>query len=232
MLIQPSILGDIITPFSVHEFFELHWKKKPLFIQNRPPECYQKWFSFKDLEKFVKTKTAIHPDNILAAKNGQALAQDKYMAKGHVDWEQLFLAHDHGYTIILNKLDCQISTLEALSDYFEQIFKSPVNINLYLTPRSSQGFMPHFDAHQVFILQIAGSKNWCIYDHIDKVPEHARDNLNDKLLKEYLSDDTKSLQLQPGDLLYIPDGFVHEAFSTPQQFSLHLNVGIKLTTER
>ena len=43
-------------------------------------------------------------------------------------------------------------------------------LNVYLTPPSSQGFTAHYDAHDVFILQIAGSKHWRLYDAPLRLP--------------------------------------------------------------
>ncbi|MFE7801970.1 JmjC domain-containing protein [Nocardia sp. NPDC057440] len=37
-------------------------------------------------------------------------------------------------------------------------------VNAYLTPRSSQGFATHCDTHDVFVLQIAGTKRWSVFD--------------------------------------------------------------------
>ena len=34
--------------------------------------------------------------------------------------------------------------------------------NAYLTPPYGQGYLPHWDNHEVFILQVMGSKRWNI----------------------------------------------------------------------
>jgi ribosomal protein L16 Arg81 hydroxylase len=34
----------------------------------------------------------------------------------------------------------------------------PAQTNIYLSPPNAQGFGTHFDSHDVFVLQVAGSK--------------------------------------------------------------------------
>lgn len=36
--------------------------------------------------------------------------------------------------------------------------------NPYLTPPGSQGFAPHYDEIEVFLLQLEGSKIWILYE--------------------------------------------------------------------
>ena len=38
-----------------------------------------------------------------------------------------------------------------------------MQINAYITPPENQGFAAHYDTHDVFVLQVAGSKRWTIH---------------------------------------------------------------------
>ena len=35
--------------------------------------------------------------------------------------------------------------------------------NAYITPPQNQGFSHHYDVHDVFVLQLAGEKEWTIH---------------------------------------------------------------------
>jgi bifunctional lysine-specific demethylase and histidyl-hydroxylase NO66 len=36
--------------------------------------------------------------------------------------------------------------------------------NVYITPGNAAGFTPHYDVHEVFVLQVAGKKRWTLYE--------------------------------------------------------------------
>ena len=39
----------------------------------------------------------------------------------------------------------------------------PAQVNAYITPESSRGFDPHYDVHDVFVLQVDGEKHWRVH---------------------------------------------------------------------
>ena len=49
--------------------------------------------------------------------------------------------------------------LATLQDHFGCF----VGSNAYLTPPNSQGFAPHYDDIEAFILQVEGKKHWRLY---------------------------------------------------------------------
>ena len=103
-------------------------------------------------------------------------------------------------------------------------FGCPVHTNLYLTPPAAQGFPAHYDTHEVFVLQIDGDKHWRLYGAAQELP---LPNKEATIPKEQLGSPTHEAFLQPGDLLYIPRGYVHEAFTSDRP-SLHLTVGLNV----
>jgi ribosomal protein L16 Arg81 hydroxylase len=113
----------------------------------------------------------------------------------------------------------------ALCRELEADFQHRVGVNLYLTPRSAQGLRPHVDSHDVVILQIDGVKEWRVGGVLSRssptaaLPGEPIDSVPDA--QGYL--------LTPGDALYIPRGYAHEAV-TQTSSSLHLTVGIHVLT--
>jgi len=105
--------------------------------------------------------------------------------------------------------------LWALLSNLENFWQSPTGCNAYWTPANSQGFAPHWDDIDAFVLQIEGKKRWRLYptrDVSEKFPRFSS--------KEFSEDERKRLEetkyveviLEPGDVMYMPRGTIHEAF--------------------
>ena len=45
----------------------------------------------------------------------------------------------------------------------ERFWNCSTGCNVYLTPADSQGFSPHYDDIDAFILQLEGKKRWKVY---------------------------------------------------------------------
>jgi hypothetical protein len=104
---------------------------------------------------------------------------------------------------------------------------NPVQINSYITPPQNQGFAPHYDVHDVFVLQVAGRKRWTIHAPVVEAPldnqpwEQFRDEVAARAAEPPLIDTV----LEPGDALYLPRGTIHSAVAQGET-SIHLTVGV------
>lgn len=116
-----------------------------------------------------------------------------------------------------------IEPIYRLLSLLEDELRSPVGCNAYLTPPDSQGFAPHWDDIDAFILQVEGSKRWCLYapqDDADLLPLDSSRDFREDELGQLLLD----VVLHPGDLLYMPRGCIHHAEALQGSHSLHLTV--------
>ncbi|MEL6538401.1 MAG: cupin domain-containing protein [Bacteroidota bacterium] len=114
-------------------------------------------------------------------------------------------------------------------DQLQQEFRTPVHTNIYITPSNSSGFAPHYDKHEVFVLQVHGTKRWHIYDK--PYDDINRSTLPREKSQEYAdSTPVHDLVLYPGDLLYIPKGVVHKAH-TEDHDSIHITLGVNYVRE-
>ncbi|HEX8803037.1 MAG TPA: cupin domain-containing protein, partial [Acidimicrobiales bacterium] len=116
-----------------------------------------------------------------------------------------------------------------LVDFAQQLTTDlghPVQVNAYLTPPGAAGLAAHHDTHDVFVLQVAGTKRWTLREPVLEAPlarhpsDHAAAADRPVLLEA---------ELGPGDALYMPRGVVHSA-AAQQRLSLHLTVGVLATT--
>jgi hypothetical protein len=95
-----------------------------------------------------------------------------------------------------------------------------------MTPPNAQGFPAHYDSHDVFILQVHGTKHWQIFDTPIELPFRGQPFKRDETPVGAV---TMDFHLQPGDMLYLPRGIMHAA-DTREGETLHITVGALQTT--
>jgi ribosomal protein L16 Arg81 hydroxylase len=126
---------------------------------------------------------------------------------------------------VLNQLHRTWAPLRELCKSLENDFTHLVHANVYLTPADTPGFAPHYDTHEVFVLQVAGSKRWRVFRPPLELPHHTQPFTP----KGYIPRPLLELELKQGDLLYLPRGYVHAAH-TSQVHSAHVTIGINVYT--
>lgn len=116
--------------------------------------------------------------------------------------------------------------VQGLCVALESDISHPVHANAYLTPGGFPGFTPHYDAHEVFVLQIAGAKHWRIFDPPLPLPHRTQTFTP---IGYDLPAPMLEIDLNPGDLLYLPRGYVHAA-NAVGGYSAHLTIGVTVYT--
>lgn len=152
------------------------------------------------------------------ARDGSVLPESAYTRSatlagkqltGLVDARRALALFDDGATIVFQGLHRYWPPLTRLVAELELELGHPCQANAYLTPPGSQGFDVHSDAHDVFVFQTAGSKQWEVH-----TPEGVEQVL-----------------LEPGLSMYLPTGTPHAA-RAQDTVSLHVTLGINQLTWR
>lgn len=133
-----------------------------------------------------------------------------------------------GYTIVVDGIEQYVRTIGTLARSLEVELNFPTQVNTYVTPPESRGLVPHYDDHDVLILQLQGSKTWHLYEGADRPPHQIQRDADKAVVLESLPAPT-DLRLDAGDVLYVPRGRVHAA-ETHSEASIHLTVGIHAPT--
>lgn len=131
-----------------------------------------------------------------------------------------------GATVVLQALQRWWPPAARFCRDLEATLGHAVQANAYLTPAGAAGLAPHHDTHDVFVLQVAGTKHWVVRRPVVEapLPRHASDHGVAAARPVLFEAD-----LGPGDALYLPRGFVHSA-AAQQGVSLHLTLGVLATT--
>jgi Cupin superfamily protein len=146
---------------------------------------------------------------------------------GTVDVERVLAEFEDGATIVFQGLHLNWQPLAEFCRSLEAELGHPAQANAYFTPRSAQGLPVHHDTHDVFSLQVAGEKRWLVYEPAWRLPLK-----NQRYKAETMGEPgapVHDITLGPGDTLYLPRGWLHEA-KTSETDSLHITVGVSVYT--
>jgi ribosomal protein L16 Arg81 hydroxylase len=220
--LRPSIEW-LIHPVGRALFFEEYWEKRPLVVKRNQPDYFSALFSLNEADRVITTLDRRYPDITLKNAGRQISADEYTVARGDaVDVAKVYQLFGEGSTITLAFLDTVVPSLALFCRSLENEFSFPFQANVYLTPPAAQGAKPHYDTHDVFVLQVAGSKKWTTYGTPVELPLPGQDF--DAEIHERGAP-TGEFELDAGDVAYIPRGVVHDARST-EVVSLHITAGV------
>jgi ribosomal protein L16 Arg81 hydroxylase len=227
-------LTALIAPARAEDFFREHWERKPLHLSRGDANYYDSVLTNGDLEHIISCADLRYPA-IQLARNGSYLAAEAYTKNikhgseffnGVPDLGQIQSEYRSGSTVVLPALQRTWGPLRELCAALENDFSHAVHANAYLTPGDSPGFTPHYDTHEVFVLQIAGNKRWRLFEPPLKLPHRTQPFTP---IGYALPAPIQELELKPGDLLYLPRGYVHAAY-TSHTHSAHVTIGMTVYT--
>ncbi len=109
-----------------------------------------------------------------------------------------------GATLVMQSLERWHPALRAFVAALSDETSHATQANAYLTPVGSTGLAAHRDGHDVLVLHVDGHKTWTVAG-------------------------LPTVELGPGDVMYIPRGVRHSA-ATASQSSLHITIGITAVT--
>jgi hypothetical protein len=176
------------------------------------------------LELFRREPSALRLVNRQGIKQG---SNDYLLVDGSLDLARVRNDFTDGCSLVFDDVERYARAISSLARSIEVELNFPTQVNAYITPPQSTGLAPHFDDHDVLILQIQGSKIWHLYNGADIAPRELRRD------KKAVATDSlplpTDLSLEAGDVLYLPRGRVHAAETKSEQ-SIHLTVGIHAPT--
>jgi mannose-6-phosphate isomerase-like protein (cupin superfamily) len=216
----------LIDPITPETFFRDHYEKAPLLIGRNDPARFASLLSIAAIDRYLATTSPCHPGVFLVDAARDLKPEDYTLANadtdGLLDLPRVYEHFQAGATISIKHLHEGLPELAALCRAVEKVFSAHFQTNIYLSPPNAQGFGTHFDSHDVFVLQVAGSKVWTLNDTAIELPLHGQKFEKDKHIP---GQPTRELTIRAGDVFYCPRGLFHSARST-DEVSLHITLGL------
>ena len=194
-------------------------------------------FTKNDIEALLSITTVnslfsrfpLHPTRYQVIKNGTVDRDPPKHPAGGMDPEQMAIAYRNGQTIRLNSVHESVPSIRALCRSLAAECKCPVFANVYMTPAENPGFDPHYDDHDVFVIQCHGSKEWRIHDDYENQTELPLAGFEFDAAKYTPGQPSRSMTLSAGDTLYIPRGRMHSARAQASD-SVHITLSLNWPT--
>jgi len=216
----------LLDPIEPTTFFAEFYERKPLLIERQQPSKFASLLSIDAIDRYLSTSSPCRPD-VFVVDAARELKPEDYTfpnsdPPGRIDLPRAYELFRTGATISLSQMHERLASLADLCRAVEAIFSGHFQTNIYLSPPHAQGFQTHFDSHDVFILQVSGSKVWTLYNTAIELPLRGQAFDPDKHTP---GPPTRAFTLRAGDLLYCPRGLYHSARSTDET-SLHITLGL------
>lgn len=229
-MVESHALNKLLAPFPLDEFFQRHWEKQFLHLRRDVNDYYGQILSIDQLDSYFQPGN-MSPHFFRVIKEGTDYDLARWTSLEHrshadpsrvVSVQKLFALFSEGATLIINAAQTGIPTLDSFCKELSRELQSRVQPNIYITPPNQQGLFAHYDPHDVFVLQISGTKRWNLYRPPVELPVQASSVRLDGYAEK---EPDHVIELRPGDLLYLPRGTVHLANSANNN-SIHVTIGL------
>lgn len=221
-LLPPEYAFDrIVAPLSVAQFLAEHHEQKVFISDRKQPDYFSDILTVDTLDDFLSSAWPVHNQVFVVNAQSEVTPEEYVLPDQRIDIVRLHQLFDEGATISFRQMQNRLPELAAMCRAAEQVFDCPFQTNLYFTPPGGQGFQTHHDTHDVFVLQVAGSKLWRVYDPVIPLPLPGQNFAGNE---DRLGPVTREFTLHAGDLFYCPRGAPHDANTTDEP-SLHITLG-------
>lgn len=221
-------------------FAARYWGREPLLSRSTElPRDFDDLLSESAVDELIAER-GVRAPFIRMAADGEVLAKDCYLGSAgfgaempdQVDSAKVLARFAGGATIVLQGLHRLWPPLIDFVRHLVDDVGHPVQANAYITPPASRGFEPHYDVHDVFVLQTAGRKRWIVHRPVFEhpLPTQPWTAHRDAIADRVAGPPALDAVLDPGDSLYLPRGWIHSAESL-ETTSVHLTIGVSAITE-
>lgn len=227
----------LLNPVSPLSFVRDHYGTAPLHVPGKPakvrPVCT--WQDFANLMDMTALWTL---ETLKLVLDGRSLQQDAYcqatvgrdgMAVQRPDYGEVQRLLEQGATVVADLVETLSPGIQSAATALEMGVGGHVTCNAYMSRDARKAFPSHFDTMEVFALQIEGKKVWRVYEGRFDGPME-RPGCSYPYFDQDFHERAKGavafeVELQPGDLLYIPAGVYHDALASTDA-CLHLSFGV------
>lgn len=228
-----TTLDEILAPITVDDFFADYHDRKPLHVpadaNGSPARRLLDWAGFNALldqmSVWDETRLRLYKDvtavpaadycNRVPGRDGQ-IGLRPSPAK-----VQICLAD--GASLVANSVQYLTPRTSGVADLLSRRFAAMVEANVYCSFHGVRAFGTHYDDHHVWAFHLEGEKVWRVYENRAENPHIFPPDSPEarRWVEATRGPVMHEIRMKPGDLLYLPRGWYHDALADGGA-SLHL----------
>lgn len=208
----------LLSPVPLDTFTNKHWEREPLVSHSRDghAEFWAPLFGKDMFFALLKEKSIHFARDVAVCKYEDGKRTDFERQGRATEAKMRKLFESDKATMQIHQPQRWVDGLWESLEKLECFFGCLVGCNAYVTPPAAQGLAPHYDDVEVFIVQLEGEKCWKLYKPPVELPRSYSKNFDEA----EIGLPTHQFTLKPGDLLYMPRGTIHQAW-TPESSGTH-----------
>ncbi|MES2327761.1 MAG: cupin domain-containing protein [Pseudomonadota bacterium] len=224
--------AEFIAPMTVETFMSDYFGSRPVHIQGETARAGL--LSTTRLEQLLAVLPHWTEDNLKLILNSRPILGEHFLEKADVNGDrhradpakvQLFLRI--GASLVGDHIEDVDPVVRQAAAMLSDQFAGTAGANVYCSFQGIRAFNSHCDLHEVFAVQLEGEKIWQIYENRAEAPvEELKGGNAQAIIDQAKGKVMMTVRMQPGDLLYIPRGYFHDALADSSA-SLHLTFGIR-----
>lgn len=207
---QPQVLLGGLSP---QAFMRQYWQKKPLLIRQavpdvQPPVTRAELFALAeqdDVESRLIVRRGAPGQTRSAAGRSQRARAEWQLKRGPMARRSLPSLGQPGWTLLVQGLDLHVPAAHDLLQRFRFVPDARLDDVMVSYATDTGGVGPHYDAYDVFLLQVSGRRRWRVGPLRDASLEP---DLPLKILSRF--EPEQEWVLEPGDMLYLPPMWGHD----------------------
>jgi hypothetical protein len=195
--------------------------KQRFHLSLPPSDRAEPLLPWESLEQLIASDVLAH-DRLVLRRAGGDYPRHLYRTRGgtgSIDPGALNKQLAQGASIVLDGIDKWQPQITALAAALERRLGGKCWANAYLTFGTGGAFPPHYDSHDVIVVQIRGRKLWRSFGAMTPYP------IASPPAYGAIPDPEWEAWLEPGQVLYMPRGEIHAA-EAAEGVSVHVSFGI------
>ena len=213
----------MIFPYTPEQFMSEIWEQKAVIIKRKKFDFYKDLFSTRQLAEIIERNPIQFGVNLDVTSWTKAEGRQTHNLPGRAYPAQVWDFYNNGCSVRMLNPQTYSHSIYELCASLQEFFGCFVGSNTYLTPAGTQGFAPHYDDVEVFMLQVEGRKRWKVYKPFEgeELPRKSSRNYHPKEIK---GEPEIYEILEPGDMIYMPRGWIHQGEALAGEHSLHVTI--------